>query len=63
MTEEGKKRLSTFCIYAAIPLLLAAIYGMLFVKPEPGWAKLALGIGIPLTIAGTALASRKKPDA
>lgn len=55
MTNESKKLLSTICIYASIGLFISAIYGMLFVKPEPHWSKLAFAIGIPLSLLGNFL--------
>jgi Mg2+ and Co2+ transporter CorA len=60
MMNENKKRVGVVCIYAAIPLLVAAIYGMLFVKPEPSWSKLAYSLGFPLAMIGLLLASWAK---
>jgi Mg2+ and Co2+ transporter CorA len=60
MTNETKKRVGVACIYAAIPLLVAAIYGMLFVKPEPGWSKLAYSLGFLLAMIGILLGSWAK---
>jgi hypothetical protein len=60
MTNESKKRLSTICIYASIVLLVPALYGMLFVKPEPGWSKLGFALGIPVSLLGNFLAMKAK---
>jgi Mg2+ and Co2+ transporter CorA len=60
MTDESKRRLSTFCIFASASILLAALYGMLFVKPEPGWSKLAASAGILLSLLGNFLAWRTR---
>jgi hypothetical protein len=57
MTNETKRRLGKICIYLSIPLLVAAICGMLFVKPEPLWSKFAFRLGFPLGIMGTLLGS------
>jgi Mg2+ and Co2+ transporter CorA len=60
MTEEGKKRLSTICIFAAIVPLLASIYAMTFVGPEPKWSHLAFTMGLFLSMIGMVLGIRKK---
>ena len=60
MTDESKRLLATICIYAAIPLLLPALCGMLFVKPQPGWSKLGFSLGIPISLLGNVLAMRAK---
>ena len=60
MTNESKKRLSTICIYASILILLPSLYGMLFVKPEPGWSKLGFSLGIPVSILGNFLAMKAR---
>jgi hypothetical protein len=60
MTNERKKLLSTICIYASILLLLPALYGMLFVKPEPGWSRLGFSLGVPISILGSFLAMKAK---
>ena len=55
MTDESKRKLATICNFVSAALLLAGLYGMLFVKPEPGWSKLAISVGIPLSIIGNFL--------
>ncbi|MFL6229511.1 MAG: hypothetical protein ACJ741_12105 [Pyrinomonadaceae bacterium] len=60
MTNETKKRLGVVCMFAAIPLLVAAIYGMLFVEPEPRWSRLGYSLGFPLAMIGILLSSWAK---
>jgi hypothetical protein len=60
MTNDTKRRVGKICIYVSIPLLVAAICGMLFVKPEPLWSKLSLRLGFPLGIIGILLGSWAK---
>jgi hypothetical protein len=60
MTIESKRRLSTVCLFASIILLYPALYGILFVKPEPGWSKLCFALGIPVSILGNFLLVRAK---
>ena len=60
MTGDSKRRLATICIFVSAGILLAALYGMLFVKPEPGWSKLATSIGILLSLFGNFLAWRTR---
>jgi hypothetical protein len=60
MTNERKKLLSTICVYASIVLLLPALYGMLFIEPEPGWSKLGFALGIPVSLVGNFLAMKAR---
>ncbi|HEX8162928.1 MAG TPA: hypothetical protein VF538_13745 [Pyrinomonadaceae bacterium] len=60
MTDESKKRIATICIYASAVLLLPALYGMLFVEPEPGWSKLCFALGIAASLVGSVLVMRAK---
>lgn len=60
MTEESKKRLVTICIFATILPLLASTYGMLFIKPEPGWTHPTGGLACCLLLIGIVLGSGKK---
>jgi Mg2+ and Co2+ transporter CorA len=60
MTNESKKLLSTICIWASIGFFIPALYGMAFVNPEPRWSKLALSIGIPLSLLGNFLLMKAK---
>jgi hypothetical protein len=60
MTNESKRRLATICLFASVVLLFPALYGKLFVKPEPGWSELGFAIGMPVSIIGNFLMVRAK---